>query len=116
MSQQTTTNGLKTHIESKHEGVRYPCDECEFASTTKSDLIAILCPWVVPPKAVCSNLVKSDFFKTNRALADGLGASHGPLLRLRDFQGSLAGLGVSHRPLPGLGGSQGPLLGLGGSY
>ena len=59
----TAVGHLKKHIKSKHEGVRYPCDECEFASTTKSDLNAILCPWLVPPKAVCSNLVKSDFFK-----------------------------------------------------
>jgi len=29
-----TASKLKKHKESKHEGVRYPCDECEFAATT----------------------------------------------------------------------------------
>ena len=29
---------LKRHKESKHEGVRYPCNECEYAGTTKGSL------------------------------------------------------------------------------
>ncbi|XP_023346866.1 uncharacterized protein LOC111715731 isoform X2 [Eurytemora carolleeae] len=29
---------LKTHVESKHEGVRYPCWQCEFAATTAGSL------------------------------------------------------------------------------
>ena len=26
-------NDLKRHKEAKHEGIRYPCDQCEFAAT-----------------------------------------------------------------------------------
>ena len=29
---------LKTHIKSKHEGVRYPCFHCEFTATEPSSL------------------------------------------------------------------------------
>ena len=29
---------LKTHKESKHEGIRYPCDQCEYTSTQPSNL------------------------------------------------------------------------------
>ena len=29
---------LKTHVKSKHEGVRYQCDESGFAATTKGNL------------------------------------------------------------------------------
>jgi len=29
---------LKTHVESKHEGVRYPCLQCEYAATTAGQL------------------------------------------------------------------------------
>ena len=38
MSQQTTTNGLKTHIESKHEEVRYPCEKCDYTGTAVGHL------------------------------------------------------------------------------
>ena len=35
----TTASNLKQQIESKHEGVRYPCDRCwEYAGTTTSSL------------------------------------------------------------------------------
>ena len=29
---------LKTHIQSKHEGVRYSCDQCDYKTTSKSQL------------------------------------------------------------------------------
>ena len=29
---------LKKHKEAKHEGIRYPCDQCEFAATSMSNL------------------------------------------------------------------------------
>ena len=29
----TTASHLKLHIRCKHEGVRYPCDKCEFVTT-----------------------------------------------------------------------------------
>ena len=29
----TTAGSLKIHVESKHEGVRYPCNQCEYAAT-----------------------------------------------------------------------------------
>ena len=29
---------LKRHTESKHKGVRYPCDQCDHAATTASGL------------------------------------------------------------------------------
>ena len=29
----TTSGSLKTHNESKHEGIRYPCDQCDYAAT-----------------------------------------------------------------------------------
>ena len=34
----TQAGNLKTHIESKHEGVRYLCSKCEYAATTASYL------------------------------------------------------------------------------
>ena len=34
----TTAEALKIHVKSKHDGVRYPCPECEFYSTTASYL------------------------------------------------------------------------------
>ena len=37
MLQQKKTN-LKTHKKSKHEGIRYPCDMCDFAGSTSSNL------------------------------------------------------------------------------
>ena len=33
-----TLANLKHHKESKHEGIRYPCDQCEYAATKPSDL------------------------------------------------------------------------------
>ena len=30
----TTASALRSHIENKHEGVRYPCDKCVYAATT----------------------------------------------------------------------------------
>ena len=30
---------MKEHKKSKHEGVRYPCDQCEYAATQVSNLI-----------------------------------------------------------------------------
>ena len=33
-----TSTGLRQHIESKHEGARYPCDKCEHAATTAGSL------------------------------------------------------------------------------
>ena len=32
----TTASNLKVHIENKLQGVRYPCDQCEYTATTKS--------------------------------------------------------------------------------
>ena len=29
---------LKKHVESIHEGVRYPCKQCEYAATQAGDL------------------------------------------------------------------------------
>ena len=29
---------FRTHKESKHDGIRYPCDQCEYAATTSSSL------------------------------------------------------------------------------
>ena len=29
----TTLDTLKKHKESRHEGIRYPCDQCEYAAT-----------------------------------------------------------------------------------
>ena len=29
---------LRTHVESKHEGVRYPCDQCDYKATTEQSL------------------------------------------------------------------------------
>ena len=34
----TNSSNLKTHIRSKHEGVRYPCSHCEFAATQEGVL------------------------------------------------------------------------------
>ncbi len=34
----TEASKLKRHVESKHEGVRYPCPKCEFASTSRQGL------------------------------------------------------------------------------
>ena len=31
-------SSLKRHKESKHEGIRYPCDQCGYAATTVSNL------------------------------------------------------------------------------
>ena len=28
---------LKEHVESIHEGVRYPCDQCDYRATTKGN-------------------------------------------------------------------------------
>ena len=37
-SLQPTKNMLKQHKESKHEGVRYPCDECEYSANRLANL------------------------------------------------------------------------------
>ena len=29
----TQAGGLKRHIENKHEGIRYLCDQCEYVAT-----------------------------------------------------------------------------------
>ena len=34
----TTPTGLRQHKESKHEGIRYPCDHCDYAATTATSL------------------------------------------------------------------------------
>ena len=34
----TTASSLKIHIEIKHEGVRYPCNKCEYATFSPSYL------------------------------------------------------------------------------
>ena len=34
----TRADLLKSHKESKHEGIRYPCSDCDYASTRVSDL------------------------------------------------------------------------------
>ena len=34
----TTVWGLKQHKESKHEGIRYPCNECDYAGPTRAHL------------------------------------------------------------------------------
>ena len=34
----TTARELKSHVESKHEGVRYPFPECKYAAAQKGDL------------------------------------------------------------------------------
>ena len=34
----TTASNIKRHIEIKHEGVRYPCVKCEYAATTACNL------------------------------------------------------------------------------
>ena len=34
----TEPSSLKKHIKNKHEGLRYPCGQCEYAATTKSDI------------------------------------------------------------------------------
>ena len=34
----TTADYLKKHIQSIHEGVRYPCNQCEFSATSKDNL------------------------------------------------------------------------------
>ena len=31
-------SSLRKHIKRKHEGARYPCDNCEFAATTSGSL------------------------------------------------------------------------------
>ena len=33
-----SVKSLRAHKESKHEGMRYPCDKCEYAATTASNL------------------------------------------------------------------------------
>ena len=32
------SHALRTHVESKHEGVRYPCDQCDYKATQESNL------------------------------------------------------------------------------
>ena len=34
----TTAKNLKRHIESKHEAVRYPCDKCEYAAAQAGNI------------------------------------------------------------------------------
>ena len=34
----TKRNHLTEHIKNKHEGVRYPCDKCEYAATRATNL------------------------------------------------------------------------------
>ena len=34
----TTASALKVHKESEHEGVRNPCDECEYVATQMSSI------------------------------------------------------------------------------
>ena len=34
----TVAGHLKTHVESIHEGVRYPCDQCNYKATEKGNL------------------------------------------------------------------------------
>ena len=34
----TTVSDLRRHVESKHEGVRYPCNKCEYAATQAGGL------------------------------------------------------------------------------
>ena len=29
---------MKTHLQFKHVGIRYPCDQCEFSATAQGDL------------------------------------------------------------------------------
>ena len=36
----TTYGNLKKHKDSKHKGIRYPCDQCDFSATTLSNLKA----------------------------------------------------------------------------
>ena len=36
--QATQQGSLKTHIQSKHEGVKYPCNQCDYQFTDKSSL------------------------------------------------------------------------------
>ena len=28
---------IKTHIQSKHEGIKYPCNQCDYRATTQSN-------------------------------------------------------------------------------
>ena len=32
------TSHLKNYVESKHKGMRYPCDRCEYAATKVSSM------------------------------------------------------------------------------
>ena len=34
----TTAQGLKRHKESKHEGITYPCDQCDLVATQAGSL------------------------------------------------------------------------------
>ena len=36
--QATTRGHLQTHIQSKHEGIRYPCNQCDYQATQQSSL------------------------------------------------------------------------------
>ena len=36
--QATGSDNLTTHIQSKHEGIKYPCDRCDYQATQKSNL------------------------------------------------------------------------------
>ena len=36
----TQAGNLKRHVESKHEGVRYPCMKCDYVTTRKNYLEA----------------------------------------------------------------------------
>ena len=34
----TTAGSFNNHSKYKHEGVRYPCDQCEYSATTVSNI------------------------------------------------------------------------------
>ncbi len=34
----TTQGDLKRHILAKHEGIKYPCNHCDYEATTQGDL------------------------------------------------------------------------------
>jgi len=53
------SSNLKTHIDSKHEGVRYPCSQCEFLATTASYLkVHVQCVSEPPRGRVSAELSK----------------------------------------------------------
>ena len=35
----TQKSNLLTHLKSKHEGVKYPCDQCDYKATTKGSFL-----------------------------------------------------------------------------